>query len=376
MRIAILAHFPVHVIPGFEGTPVPPHYATWLPQLSEAFAAQSDFELHWITIARGLPRTERVTWRNQTFHLLSVRYRARMLQAYRKERAAIRATLAELSPGLVHAWGSEDCYGLAASECGRKWVLSLQGLLTYYCRHASMHPLEHLQAFYERRILRRARHLTGESEWVLRQVRPLAPQAVSFDRVEYGVQPLFYELPWQPVPQPVAIFIGTPNARKGTADAVQAFRDPRLAGAELWIVGDRDSAYAKEWQAASGPNVRWLGRHDPRRTAELLAQAWCLVLPTRGDSSPNVVKEARVIGLPVISTPHGGQNDYVVNGANGFLTEPGDIPALADALVKILGAPPADVAAMGAYAHAEQREHFRPENTAKNFLALYRRLLA
>jgi hypothetical protein len=37
-----------------------------------------------------------------------------------------------------------------------------------------------------------------------------------------------------------------------------------------------------------------------------LQGAWCSVLPTRGDTSANSVKEARVIGVPVVASVHGG----------------------------------------------------------------------
>jgi glycosyltransferase involved in cell wall biosynthesis len=86
-----------------------------------------------------------------------------------------------------------------------------------------------------------------------------------------------------------------------------------------------------------------------------------------------VVKEARVIGLPVVTTPCGGQSDYIEDGANGWLVAPGDIAALSDRLVRTLAS--IDTArTMGAHRHVEQREWFRPQHTADKFLAIYREI--
>ncbi len=375
MRVAILAAFPLHVIPGLEAHRPGGHYATWLPQLSEAFAAEPELEVHWLVAVRTAAPAEPIAWRGQSFHLLHVPGRLRMLRGYAGECAAIRRRVREIDPALVHAWGTEGCHGLAGALCGRSWLLSMQGILQEYVRRARMHPFVYLQAAYEWFVLRRARQITVESRWGRGVMSRLAPRA-ELHLVEYGVQPLFYEQRWEPDPaMPRAIFIGTPDARKGIQDAVAAFGDPRLRDTELEIAGDEAGAFTRDLRARSTENVRWLGRLSPEETAARLARAWCLVLPTRADTSPNVVKEARVLGLPVVTTPHGGQSDYIEDGVNGFLREPGDISGLASALAEVLSTP-ARARALGAAKWAEQREHFRPGHTAERLLALYRKLTA
>jgi glycosyltransferase involved in cell wall biosynthesis len=374
MRLALLAAFPLHVIPGLEDRRARGHYATWLPQLSEAFAAAADLEIHWLVVTREAPPPEPVSWRGQFFHLLHVPGRLRMLRGYAGEIAAIRRRLARIDPALVHTWGTEGCYGLAGAFCGRPWLLSMQGILREYIRRAPMHPFVWLQAAYEWLILRRAREITVESRWGREVLRRLAPRA-QVHLVEYGVQPLYFEQRWTPEPaRPRAVFIGTIEPRKGIQDAVAAFADPRLAGMELEIIGDVGSSFARKLQADSPANVRWLGRLSPEETAARLASAWTLVLPTRADTSPNVVKEARVLGLPVVTTPDGGQSDYIEDRVNGFIRAPGDIAGLAEALATVLGNLE-KARALGAAKWEEQRAFFRPEETARKFLQLYRQLV-
>ena len=371
--MALLAAFPFHIIPGLEAHAPRGHYATWLPQLSAAWVGQPDLELHWITVTREPLHREPVTWRGQTFHFIAVPEKLRALRGYRRDSRLIAKKLEELQPELIHAWGTEDCYGIAAMRSGREFLLSMQGILSEYVRRAPLHPLVHLQAFMERSVLAKARQISAESSWGCDCVRRWAPHA-TIHRVEYGVQELFFDAHWRPDPKaPVAIFVGSPHARKGVQDAVAAFATPGLQGAELWIVGDRESAFARRLEKRSTGNVRWLGRRGAAETAALMGQAWCLLLPTRADTSPNVVKEARVIGLPVITTPHGGQIDYVIDGETGFIVEAGAIGALADRLGRLFG--DLDLTRrMGAARHAEHRAWFRPENTARGFLEVYRKM--
>lgn len=374
MRVALLAAFPFHIIPGFEAHVPRGHYATWLPQLSAAWVDEPGLELHWITVTRKAIQREPVRWRGQTFHFIAVPEKLRALRGYRRDSRLIAGKLDELQPDLVHAWGTEDCYGLAAIRSGREFLLSMQGILSEYVRRTRMHPLVHLQAAMERWILAKARHLSAESNWGCDLLRRRAPHATVY-QVEYGVQDLFFDVEWRPDPKaPVAIFVGTPDSRKGPQDAVAAFAMSALRDAELWIVGDRGSSFASRLERHSTANVRWLGRRSTAETASLMAQAWCLVLPTRADTSPNVVKEARVIGLPVVTTPHGGQTDYIVDGETGWLVEPGDVITLAARLEKLLGSF-RETRRLGECRHQEHRAWFRPRNTAANFLRVYRAIL-
>jgi glycosyltransferase involved in cell wall biosynthesis len=107
---------------------------------------------------------------------------------------------------------------------------------------------------------------------------------------------------------------------------------------------------------------------------EVLAGALCFVLPTRGDTSPNSVKEARVVGLPVVTSAHGGQSGYILNGQNGCIVDPLTSEGIAEALDRIMTDP--DLARrMGAERHQHDREYFMPDNTANGFRRIYRELL-
>ena len=127
--------------------------------------------------------------------------------------------------------------------------------------------------------------------------------------------------------------------------------------------------------AKATPNVKWLGYLSREETAERMARAWCLALPTRCDTSPNVVKEARTIGMPVVTTPCGGQSDYIEDGRNGFLVAPGDIRRLREALSRTVDELEF-CRSLGAYRHEEQRAFFEPGRTGEAFARIYQELIA
>ena len=106
-----------------------------------------------------------------------------------------------------------------------------------------------------------------------------------------------------------------------------------------------------------------------------MAKAWCLALPTRADTSPNVVKEARVIGLPVITTRNGGQASYVQDGEDGYFVECGDIKGLVQKLKIVLGSL-ATTEKLGREGQKRYRELFTPDQTADRFQSLYRKVFS
>jgi glycosyltransferase involved in cell wall biosynthesis len=82
-------------------------------------------------------------------------------------------------------------------------------------------------------------------------------------------------------------------------------------------------------------NLIWLGyRQDiPHILAGLGMLIHCSVKP---EPFGRVIIEGMAAGLPVIASDAGGAKEIVEDGVNGLLTPPGDVPALAAAMQKIL----------------------------------------
>ena len=371
--VGVLAAFPLHALKVFGEKYRPKgHYATWLPQIAEAWEGQGEVEIHWIVMADEVQERKDVCQWGQMFHVLPTSESGRATTLFREDRKAIHAVLGEIRADLVHGWGTEDVYGLAAVLSGRPNIVSMQGILSAILLKTWMHPREYFQGLLELYCLRKAQVITTESEWgaeVVRRRRGRRPVEI----VEYGVQQIFFSTQWKPAAENnLTIFVGSIRAGKGIQDLVEAFRDPALSGSELVVVGGVEGEWAEKLQKSAPPNIRWLGRKTAEETAQLMSNAWCLVLPTRADTSPNVVKEARVIGLPVITTRNGGQASYVSDGEDGYFVNCGDVNGLIEKLGTVLGS--YDKAKkMGDHGKKKYRELFSAKHTVESFMNIFHR---
>lgn len=386
MRIVLLADFPVHTLLGF-GDRQPGHHATWLPPLARELESRaSDLDLHWITCTKEVESHTTLKAWNQTFHLLPRhKLSIEILTAFIRERSLIARILQKIRPDIVHAWGTEQCYAYAADDFSGKSLISLQGILQVYCKAATMPWLTRIQAFHESRVLRHAKHLTVESPWGKSQLSSLAPQA-HIDLLEYGVDPACFENhraghceqrrlredtnPPAASSGPLALFVGSISRLKGVDTLLTAFADPRLKHVQLLVLGRGDS---KLENLRPPSNVQFLGHLATSEVREWMAKASCLVHPTRADTSPNCVKEARVIGLPVITTPNGGQTQYVEHGKSGFIHAAGDVQGLIQGVLTVTTSEETSMN-MGQYGQAACRAALNPATTAKRLLEIYEQL--
>ena len=119
--------------------------------------------------------------------------------------------------------------------------------------------------------------------------------------------------------------------------------------------------------------VEIFGLLDWNEMKQQIANAWAVTLPTRADTSPNTVKESRVIGVPVISTVHGGQMEYLRDRVNGRIVDPLGAGELACALSEVM-ASFESANRLGKGRHSDDREYLRPERTADSFAEIYREL--
>ncbi len=76
-----------------------------------------------------------------------------------------------------------------------------------------------------------------------------------------------------------------------------------------------------------------------RDVAEIMPCLAVFVLTSRWEGLPRVYLEALAAGVPVVGTRVDGAAEVVHDGHNGFLVEPGDLPAMAERVLALLNAP-------------------------------------
>ena len=348
--------------------------ATWLSQVAEEFAKASDLEFIWVELKSGErdSRIHRVG--NQCFvELAHPRQSWDLALNHRLVKWKLKNLLHQLRPDVVHCWGTERLHAAATEVAGCASILSMQGILTRYKEIGGLPAMWQWNALVkaEPRWVKAATVVTSESQWGLDQVRAMG-RTERLHQIEYGVHPSFYQLEWNPDPtDPFLLYSGSIDSRKGVDVLIEAAASNPGRRWRLEIAGDGPMREKLERRAI--PGVLWLGSLNWNQLQQRLCKAWGFILPTRADTSPNSVKEARVVGLPVITTPNGGQVGYIIDGENGWIVEPLEPSALAAACDRLTTS--VEVArAMGANRHARDRDYFLPTNTANSFLKLYREL--
>ncbi len=95
------------------------------------------------------------------------------------------------------------------------------------------------------------------------------------------------------------------------------------------------------------------------------------VHPSLHDGLPNALLEAMACARPIVATTAGGIPDVLRDRQEGLLVEPGDVPALAAAIERLLD-DPALARACGQAARARVLAEFTPAREVERYLALYR----
>jgi glycosyltransferase involved in cell wall biosynthesis len=109
---------------------------------------------------------------------------------------------------------------------------------------------------------------------------------------------------------------------------------------------------------------------ERERLPDELSRARVFAAPSRYEGGPGFVYlEAMACGLPVIACAGSGAAEVVIPGENGALVPPGDVPAVADALRKLLGG---ERDAMARRARAYAVEHADGERCLDRIEAFYR----
>jgi len=137
---------------------------------------------------------------------------------------------------------------------------------------------------------------------------------------------------------PVLLYHGRVDARKGVLDLLDAARLVRDGGDRfrLLISGigpTYDEAAAIVQAQGLGEMTGYVEYAD---VPEVYRRADIFVSPTYAEGFSNTILEAMASGLAVVSCRSVGVVDCIRDNENGLLTEPGDVPALAEALRRVL----------------------------------------
>ncbi len=197
----------------------------------------------------------------------------------------------------------------------------------------------------------------------------------------FAFQPRHY-----PTDQPLRIAtIGRLVEKKGIEYAIRAVAQvlPIYPAVEFNIIGDgplKADLQALIEDLSVGDSVHLLGWRQQQEIIQILATCQLFVAPSvtaadgNQDAPVNTLKEAMAMGLPVISTYHGGIPELVQDGISGFLVPERDAEAIADKLLYLISHPE-QWPDMGQAGRTYVEAHYDMRTLNTELVELYQRLL-
>ena len=152
-------------------------------------------------------------------------------------------------------------------------------------------------------------------------------------KIRRNVNPFFVE-DYQPCYEPgeFILYVGRLVRQKGVFTLVHAIAHSSSDGPPLYIVGDGESRGELEKLVRNlklANRVKLLGPRWGKDVQWLIARSRFVVIPSEWyDNLPLVLCQAYATAKPVIASAINGIPEYVENGVDGFLFEPGNVAEL------------------------------------------------
>jgi glycosyltransferase involved in cell wall biosynthesis len=336
-------------------------------------ASLGDLELDVLTFVQASVAEEDA--KGVRIHRLAAPDRLHNLTLHRGSKRALGRALEELQPQIVHAQDALR-YGYVCLKTARQVpvVVSVHGIARE-TRRLLPSRMGRIQATLagvavERYCVRHAEYLLQPTQYPQEYFgREIGGRIVD---VGNPVGDAFFDL--EPAPeQGLILYAGAIIPGKRVLDLVEAVA--RVPAASLRLTGRTpDPEYAttvaeRIRELDLEGRVTMVGRLDAAGMLDEYRRAAVLVLPSAQETSPMVIAEAMASGVPVVATKVGGVPHLVDHGRTGFLVEVGDVDALVQRLVELLGEGRIR-RAFGASGRA-RAEQFRAQAVAARVRAVY-----
>ena len=186
----------------------------------------------------------------------------------------------------------------------------------------------------------------GVSDFIVARMRRGA-HAARLQRIYNGVDPSRFTpaaaAPLKSGHELVVGFAGRLIRGKGTDDAIAAIGEACQRAALRLVIAGQGPEQQRLWSLARELNVG--EQVDFRGLVSNMDQFWqecdIALFPSHQfiESFGMSALEAMACGIPVVATRNGAVPEVVIDGVTGTIVEPGDVDALADALVTYADAP-------------------------------------
>ena len=216
-----------------------------------------------------------------------------------------------------------------------------------------------------RSVVRSAYAMTTVSSWLASEVHRMDPQTKPIVAPMPVAPELFF--PGDKRDADRILFVGKLTEQKGLHHLLRAL--PLMQHrATVDVVGagrvDDSAIRARATELGVGDRITWHPLLTQRELADLYRASALHVVPAVNEGLGLTAVESLLCETPVVAFNSGGLPDIVIPEKTGLLVPPGNVPALAAALDRLLGDAPLR-AAMGKKGRAFALKQFGPDAVAK-----------
>jgi glycosyltransferase involved in cell wall biosynthesis len=137
----------------------------------------------------------------------------------------------------------------------------------------------------------------------------------------------------------VVLFIGRLDVNKGICELIEVIGSLVQNGMDLnlLIVGSGDDQMVEACLRENSLDDKGVMVGRAENPVPYYQSSDIFVLPSAFEGIPLTLLEAMACGLPCVATSVGGMPEVIVDGANGYLVQPGDKESLSQAILRVHG---------------------------------------
>ena len=210
---------------------------------------------------------------------------------------------------IVHAFNIPSAFAMRYAK-GKKKVLSVHGMYSDQVDALHSDTTASAARMVESKVLKWADKLTTDSKMVQQQYKE-----------KLGVD---FECIYAPLD--IDKFKELPNVTKKKNQIVYIGRDSYEKGIDI----------LKNIESEVNGNIIYCTNVDWNEAMTRLKESELLVIPSRIESIPQVIKEAFYLKVPIIASNVGGIPELITHNESGYLVPPNDPKKLVDAINQVL----------------------------------------
>ncbi|MBQ8946426.1 MAG: glycosyltransferase family 4 protein [Lachnospiraceae bacterium] len=294
----------------------------------------------------------------------------------------LRAVIDDYKPDILHVFGTEFPHCLAAVRAfddPEHTILGIQGLCSRIAEHYTADiPItvkygmtlrdlirrdniwQQINKFRKRGVneveaIRLTGHVAGRTAFDRDVCESIHP-GVKYHHLGETMRTPFYQGSWKPENcTPHSIFLSQgdyplkgfhyvlralPKILEAYPDTVVYVAGANLLSDQTWKDRLKRSSYGRYLKKLIRKNhlkghVVMLGKLNADQMKEEYLASHVFVCPSSLENSPNSLGEAMLLGVPCVAANVGGIPSMMVGGQDGILYPPGDVDALANAVIEI-----------------------------------------